>query len=177
MFKIVFEAKLDDRNKHTASKGLLGGFKQVPLMLNRTTTLFEPASLLLIPSKLNITLAMVSCSRTFASVIISSPVLSFTSLHNFSNQLYAEKLEVPGDLYQDYFMPNLHQAVLSQALNRICTPQCLFGLSSDTDYDIKKNCKSRTLIVANMKLRIVSYKRRKYVYVGSLESSQLGQSN
>ena len=31
--------------------------------------------------------------------------------------------------------------------------------------------------VANMKLSIVSYKRRKCVYVGSLESSQLGQSN
>ena len=33
------------------------------------------------------------------------------------------------------------------------------------------------LSVANMKLSIISYKRRKYVYVGSLESSQLGQSN
>ena len=31
--------------------------------------------------------------------------------------------------------------------------------------------------VANMKLSIVSYKRRKCVYVGSLESSQIGQSN
>ena len=31
--------------------------------------------------------------------------------------------------------------------------------------------------VANMKLSIVSYKRRKCVYVGFLESSQLGQSN
>ena len=37
-------------------------------------------------------------------------------MHNSSNQLYVEQLEVPGKLYQAHFMPDLHQVVLSLSL-------------------------------------------------------------
>ena len=51
-------------------------------------------------------------------------------------------------------------------------------LNFNNDFRIRRLEKFQNIFdVANMKLSIVSYKRRKCVYVGSLESSQLGQSN